>query len=595
MSETKLTAVGAASPHRARTAAQVTLVVHEGATENPTTRVIELADGASITMGRAKTCEVQIDSDQVSRTHATFVRNGQVVEVTDAGSRNGTWVNGEVISGARRVVSGDEVQVGSATVFVSITSHVAQRTRFESTRYLDERLAAEVDRGLHYQRRMGLALIRLDGANEILDSVTDAIAAALRPMDVIAEYAPSVLAVILPELDAAATEHAVRSLVTMEGAPISGLEIAVGVAGFPEHSTSAAGLIARARAALESVKRGDETVVAMPPDDQAPVLADVVVGDPQMVRVYELVRLVASHPITVLISGETGVGKEVIAAAIHAASARKRGPLVRVNCASLPESLLESALFGHERGAFTGAERKKVGYFEAAHGGTLFLDEIGEMTPALQAKLLRVLEHRTIIRVGGVDEIEIDVRVVCATHRDLQEEVKQNTFRSDLYFRVTGFTILVPPLRQRIAEIEPLARIFLQQSAATLQRLAPSIAPEALDALKRYDWPGNVRELRNAIERAMVLHTGGVIHLEDLPDALRETRITTIEANLGGHRDIRDHIAAMERDAIATALEITRGNQTEAAKQLGISRRTLIYRMEKHGLKPPPGRRTSES
>ncbi len=242
-----------------------------------------------------------------------------------------------------------------------------------------------------------------------------------------------------------------------------------------------------------------------------------------MVRVYELVRLVASHPITVLISGETGVGKEVIAAAIHAASARKRGPLVRVNCASLPESLLESALFGHERGAFTGAERKKVGYFEAAHGGTLFLDEIGEMTPALQAKLLRVLEHRTIIRVGGVDEIEIDVRVVCATHRDLQEEVKQNTFRSDLYFRVTGFTILVPPLRQRIAEIEPLARIFLQQSAATLQRLAPSIAPEALDALKRYDWPGNVRELRNAIERAMVLHTGGVIHLEDLP-VLREVQ-----------------------------------------------------------------------
>jgi DNA-binding NtrC family response regulator len=332
----------------------------------------------------------------------------------------------------------------------------------------------------------------------------------------------------------------------------------------------------------------------VPPVERAPLPGEIVVGDSQMTRVYELVRKVADHPITVLVSGETGVGKEVVASAIHAASGRRDGPLVRINCASMPETLLESELFGHEKGAFTGADRKKLGYFEAAHGGTLFLDEIGEMTPALQAKLLRVLEQRRITRVGGTDEVDVDVRVICATHRDLEAEAEAGTFRADLFFRISAFTIFVPALRDRPAEIELLAQHFLQQCAAQSSRRAPALTPGALAALRRHAWPGNVRELRNAIERAMVLHSSGVIGLEDLPDSIREARaVAQVAAQAGALTldGMRDHVADLERATIAAVLESCSGNQTEAAKQLGISRRTLIYRMEKHGLKPPPGGR----
>ncbi len=598
MSDTKLTEVSSSKETRREPASErVTLVVQDGDAVNPSTRVVELVDGVPVTLGRSRTCEVVIESERISRNHVTFTRRGSGVEVVDAGSRNGTWVNGVQLSGVRRLVSGDEVVAGSATVLISITSRIAMPIRIESTRYLEERLAAEVDRGVHYKRQFGLALLQVEASPDLADAACDAIANALRPMDVISEYSPGVLAILMPELDAPETEQSARALVAeaIQGESSGALRISVGVASFPEHSTNGGGLISRARAALaEAHRTGD--AVGQPPQDLMPELADVIVADPQMVRVYELVRKVAGHPITVLIRGETGVGKEVVAAAIHAASNRRGGPLVCINCASLPETLLESALFGHEKGAFTGAEKRKIGYFEAANGGTLFLDEIGEMTPGLQAKLLRVLEQRKLTRVGGTDEIDVDVRVLCATHRDLDAESKRNAFRADLFFRISGFTILVPSLRQRPDEIEPLARSFIQLGAAAMRRPAPTLSHEALAGLRRYQWPGNVRELRNAIERAMVLHTGGVIDLEDLPDSIRETPMPApTEVRLGGHRDIRDHIAELERNAIATALDSARGSQTEAAKQLGISRRTLIYRMEKHGLKPLPAKRLTET
>ena len=377
------------------------------------------------------------------------------------------------------------------------------------------------------------------------------------------------------------------------------LDVAVGVAGFPEHGTTPGALIARALAALEAVRgrgRGPDRV-GVPPAETAPLLGEIIVGDSQMARVYELVRKVADHPITVLVAGETGVGKEVIATAIHAASSRRDGPLVRLNCASMPETLLESELFGHEKGAFTGADRKKLGYFEAANGGTLFLDEIGEMTAALQAKLLRVLEQRRITRVGGTDEIEVDVRVICATHRDLEAESKKGTFRPDLFFRISAFTIFVPALRDRPAEVEMLAQHFIRQCAVQTRQRIPVLSPAASVALRRHAWPGNVRELRNAIERAMVLHAAGVIGVEDLPDSIREGRAVAQLATAAPSLTLdgmRDQIADMERATIAAVLESCSGSQTEAAKQLGISRRTLIYRMEKHGLKPPPGTRRTD-
>ena len=593
MSETKLTEVDSQVVTRPKVEAErVTLVVYDSDVPNPSTKVIELADGAKLSFGRSRVSDVLIDSERVSRTHAVFSRRGLELEVVDAGSRNGTWVNGELITTARRLVSADEVIVGSATVVVNITTGVTARPRMESTRYLEERLAAEVDRGLHYHRRFALVLLQLEGPPEITDEASERISSMLRPMEAIAEYAPGVLAIVMPELDAAAAERAARVLVTAASTrqlePVVELRVSVGVVAFPEHSTTVGGLIARARAAL--IRRQHHDVVGVPPED--PIGSEIIIGDPQMARVFELVRKVADHPITVLVRGETGVGKEVVAGAIHTGSSRRTCPLIRLNCASLPESLLESELFGHEKGAFTGADRRKTGYFEAAHGGTLFLDEIGEMTPALQAKLLRVLEQRRIIRVGGTEEIEVDVRVICATHRDLEAESRRGMFRADLFFRISAFTILVPPLRDRPVEIELLAKSFIQQTSTELRKRIPTLSAAAALALRRYAWPGNVRELRNAIERAMVLHSNGVIAIEDLPDSIQEGRAETgIAAStftLDGRRDVRDHIAELERVAIATVLEASGGNQTEAAKQLGISRRTLIYRMEKHGLKPPP-------
>jgi DNA-binding NtrC family response regulator len=298
-----------------------------------------------------------------------------------------------------------------------------------------------------------------------------------------------------------------------------------------------------------------------------------------MVRVFELVRKVAAAPTTVLILGETGVGKEVVAEQIHRQSARAKGPFVRLNCGSLPETLLESELFGHEKGAFTGAEQRKIGYLEAADGGTLFLDEIGELASTMQAKLLRVIENRRVMRVGGREEIAVDVRIVAATNRDLAAEVKAGRFREDLYFRIAPFVIEVPPLRERPAEVGLLAELFARQFAPRLGVTTPVIHADAAAALRRHRWPGNVRELRNAIERAIVLADGGDIELEDLPPEVRRADAPPATGA------IRDQLADLEQRRIEEALAAEGGNQTRAAKRLGLSRRALIYKLEKYGLK----------
>jgi len=253
----------------------------------------------------------------------------------------------------------------------------------------------------------------------------------------------------------------------------------------------------------------------------------------------------------------------------------------------LPETLLESELFGHERGAFTGADRKKIGFFEAADGGTLFLDEIGEMPLSLQAKLLRVLERKVITRVGGTAEVATDARLIAATHRDLDADVRSGRFRQDLLFRIGGFTIVVPPLRDRPREIVPLAELFARTTASEQGRAVPVLSQDAREVLTGYTWPGNVRELKNAIERALVLCTD-TITAADLPDKMRDMAQRTRPIAIAA--DVRGHLAEVERAAIVAALEADGGNQTRAAKRLGLSRRALIYKLEKYGLKPPPTR-----
>jgi DNA-binding NtrC family response regulator len=316
-----------------------------------------------------------------------------------------------------------------------------------------------------------------------------------------------------------------------------------------------------------------------------------IVRDAAMRVLYEQVALVARATINVLILGETGVGKEVLAHAVHAQSRRAGGPFLGINCATLTESLQESELFGFEKGAFTGAHQARAGLFESAHGGTVFLDEVGELSAGAQAKLLRVLEQRTVMRLGSTRERPVDVRFVAATNRDLETESVAGKFRSDLFFRLNGVSLHVPPLRERPDEIEPLARMFLTAAAREIERDEPPVlSTAALDVLRAHRWPGNVRELRNAIDRAVVLSPGEVIAPEHLPPSLLravEAQRAAVPAPAGDGWAAGDAAETPEKQRILEALERTAGSQTRAARLLGISRGTLISRLNKHGVARP--------
>jgi two-component system, NtrC family, response regulator AtoC len=327
----------------------------------------------------------------------------------------------------------------------------------------------------------------------------------------------------------------------------------------------------------------------------------VVVRSAAMEALYEQAALAARSNISVLLCGETGVGKDVLARAIHAHSRRADAPFMSINCAALAESLLETELFGCEKGAFTGALQARAGLLEAASPGTVFLDELGELSAATQAKLLRVLEDRVVMRVGATKGRPIDVRFIAATNRDLEAAIQKETFRSDLYFRLNGITLTIPPLRERREEIEPLVKTFLAAAEVELERARPlKISQQALDVLKKYDWPGNVRELRNTIERTSVLCQTDTILIEHLPAALVKTRASepplhaaaTAAPLLGQAKEAvtaryQEEMREAERARIMDALQRCSGNQTRAAELLGISRRTLVTRLGELGFDRP--------
>jgi len=298
-----------------------------------------------------------------------------------------------------------------------------------------------------------------------------------------------------------------------------------------------------------------------------------------MEEVVEVARKIAlSDTATVLLTGDSGTGKDLLAQAIHYESSRRDMPFMPLNCTALPRELLESELFGHERGAFTDAKELKKGLFEVTDGGTLFLDEIGDMDLALQAKLLRILESRTFKRVGGTRDISVDVRVIAATNRDLEERIREKSFREDLYYRLNVLPIDIPPLSERKEDIIPLAERFLTDFSKDLGKAVRKIDPDAVKAMEEYSWPGNVRELKNVIERAMILSSADSLGTVDL--ALK--RIDSFLPDAG--KAFTLNLDEMEHRLIAEALERSRNNQSGAAKLLGISRDTLRYRMKKHGL-----------
>ncbi|MGE0786492.1 MAG: sigma-54-dependent transcriptional regulator [Sandaracinaceae bacterium] len=319
-----------------------------------------------------------------------------------------------------------------------------------------------------------------------------------------------------------------------------------------------------------------------------------IVESPALRAVYEQAARAARGQLSVLLLGETGSGKDVLAQSIHRSSPRASAPYVPLNCAALPESLLESELFGHERGAFTGADAPRSGLFEAAHGGTVFLDEVGDLPLTTQAKLLRVLEDRRVMRVGGRVYRDVDVRFISATNRELERDTEDGRMRRDLYFRIAGIVLTVPPLRERPEDLLPLAERFIDTACLQLGRGRPALTPAAADVLRAYAWPGNVRELRNVMEHAVTMLEGDRLDAEDLPAHIfhRRDAASSAAAPMGARGSSQlDQLRAAMRDAerqrIVDALERHGGNQTRATEELGISRRTLLHRLDEFGLPRP--------
>jgi DNA-binding NtrC family response regulator len=334
--------------------------------------------------------------------------------------------------------------------------------------------------------------------------------------------------------------------------------------------------------ALETTRLRRE-VRALRASQAQPFSFDRIVGESQaLVAVKALLKKVASSPAsTVLLTGESGTGKDLAAKVIHYNSSRASKPFMNITCSALPEALLESELFGHERGAFTGADRQKRGLLETADGGTVFLDEIGEMVPGLQAKLLRFLEEKTFKRVGGAVDIRVDIRVIGATNKNLQEEVREGRFREDLFYRLNVMPITLPPLRERTVDIPRLVNFYIDAYNTEFKKRVRGVTPEALNTLQRYTWRGNVRELRNAVERAMLLADGDMLAVDDFAGAIADS------LRLGDRVELPAagiDVEQLERSLVVQALERTGWNQTRAAALLGLNRDQIRYRIEKFQL-----------
>ena len=531
-------------------------------------------------VGRSESAEITIPHRSVSRRHAR-ISVGPPLSVQDLGGRNGTRVSDLVLhNDSTTFAEGEAIELGDVIVIVQARLGSTPPRRVWVHGYFETRLESECDRARNGGH--GLAVVRLRCAADADERVIEGVLFdAVDSTHVIGRYAPRQYELLLldvtPEDTQRAADHIAHAL------SAAGVRWGMGTACYPRDGSSAGELIERAGLGAHGV--------AAPAHHEHATATGA-----GMERVYRLVHKIARGTITVLVLGETGVGKEVVAEAIHRASPRAERPLLKLNCAAFPESLLESELFGHERGAFTGANEAKRGLLEAADGGTVLLDEVGEMPLSTQAKLLRVLEDGSVLRVGSVTPRSLDVRFVCATNRDLEAESAKGRFRPDLYFRLNGVTVVVPPLRHRSDEIEPLARLFLREAAEQNGLPEPEISREALELLHRYSWPGNIRELRNFIERALLLCNEDAIRPEHFPlekmdatftrsEPAAPTQPPAADPNLPLDERMKRDQQAIERRYIQEALSRTSGNQREAAKLLGMARRTLQYRVAEYGLK----------
>ena len=554
-------------------------------------KVVPLGEGRPAVVGRAWPADVVVPDLSLSRQHVKLTWTGDHVEVEDLGSTNGTRVAGETIREAR-VAPGESIVLGAVTLSVNVAGAGQGLIRgIDGWERFLRRLDDEVVRARTFGRPLTLLMIRALGREEAhVSGWVPRLRSELRPVDHMTVYGPGSVLVLLPETSIDEADRAARGLVSGRlGEP----PLRCGIASQPP-AANAQELIDAARQAARRATDEERVRRAGGAEDEAAARErSVVIVSPRMQELHDLVRKVAASSIPVLVLGETGTGKEVLARAIHRAGPRRDAPLRTVNCGAIPGTLIESVLFGHVRGAFTGADRDSPGLFEQADGGTLLLDEVGELSPAAQAALLRVLETKRVTRVGATDEIPADVRVVAATHRDLEAMVAQGQFRQDLLYRLNTMVMRIPPLRERPEEIEALAELFAKEaSRESGGRVRGIDAGEARERLRAYAWPGNVRELRNVIERAVVVCGGETIGLEDLPERIRsDAPEPTASAPPGAlppadpDADFKDRVRQYETQLILDALERAGGNQTQAAKLLRMPLRTLVHKLKQYGIK----------
>jgi DNA-binding NtrC family response regulator len=569
-----------------------------------------LREAQPLVVGRARPADLVIDHPSLSRQHARFVLADGEVIVEDLGSTNGTWLGGESVSNVRLRV-GEELLLGAVTAMLHAPSGGVPGLGLDGHDRFLAQLDTDVQRGRWFHRPLAAIMIRSAkrGAGAQVHNWITRVQPKLRPVDRAGLYSPEVLEILLVESTVDDARRFARAL----AAETAGAEqLLCGVSVFPDCASSAEAVVATVREALLRAAPEAPVVVAelaaartvssVPP---APGVAGVIAESAAMKQTLEMGRRLARGVIPVLLQGETGSGKEVVARFIHDQSPRHERPLVAVNSGALPAQLVESTLFGHEKGAFTGASQRHAGVFEAADGGTVFLDEIGELPAEAQASLLRVLENKTVTRVGSTKELPVDVRIVAASHRDLEAMVVEGRFREDLLYRLNAMTLQIPPLRERREDIAELARHFLELANAANQTTVEGFEADVIEALEQHDWPGNVRELRNAIERAVLIAEGDVITLEDLPQRVRRSgdgprpaksvvpatvpalAAVTTGAACRPDEDYRACMARLDAEVLSAALREVGWRQVDAAKRLAMPRRTLVHKIRALGLKKP--------
>jgi DNA-binding NtrC family response regulator/pSer/pThr/pTyr-binding forkhead associated (FHA) protein len=559
----------------------------------PSSWMYQLPASGRVVIGRAETADLRIDDASISRQHAAAEIDADGVTISDLGSQNGTYVNEQRISGVHVLHANDVITIHKTTLILHATSPATVAAVVLDHDALRKRIEDESDRAVRYERKFSVLSLVWPAPVPDRRRTEQQIAGQLRRIDAAAwSIDEHTFEVMLAE----ASQDEAIAIASRLRAKLREPSLRIGHATCPDDGYEADALLASAHNAAVSVgasgiggaQRSFQTLTIGP--------QRVIVADPAVARLYALIERLAPVDLPVLVTGETGCGKELAATAIHLMSRRRNKQMVSLNCAAIQDTLVESELFGHEKGAFSGAVAAKAGLIEAATGSTLFLDEVGELALSAQAKLLRVLETQRVTRVGDVREREVDVRIVAATHRDLEAQISDGKFRQDLYFRLSGATLHLPPLRERPRELPLLAAAFLDDACRKSGRGMMALSDAALVSLAAYPWPGNVRELKNLMQYIAAAHPESIVTADHVGERLdRAARAAASKpasdppsprAAPGEFRPLADEVRELEIRRIREAIEATSGNQTRAASLLAMPVRTFFEKAKQYGLTP---------